>query len=66
VRASRDSQTFDIGPKAGSEIITQPSGLSFVKQDSIVQILKGIIGYPKPLHLRTTDCGLDVITACDE
>src|ERR1043166_9456930 len=41
--ASRYFQAFDIGSKAGGEIIAKSRLLRFVKQKTVIKILKGVL-----------------------
>ena len=43
---SRDAQCFDIGAEAAQKVVSQTGGLRFVKQETLVQVVKGFFGDP--------------------
>ena len=59
VDASRNLQSFDVGPKAGCKIVTESRLLRLVKQPSIVEILECVF------RNRDADHGFPMIPFTD-
>src|SRR5437899_1867901 len=55
VDARGDFPSFDVGSEASRKIITESRLLRFVKQKSLVQILKGVLGNPYFGHCLPID-----------